>query len=311
MGAVLVSRDGKTLLNRGYGYADLEWKLPDGPDTKFRLASITKQFTAASILLLQERGRLKLSDPVKTYIPNAPSTWDHITIYNLLTHTSGIPDLTSMPGFMSQLGNPTTPEQQIKWFLNKPLEFPPGTKYEYSNSGYILLGYIIEKLARTSYQQFVRDNIFVPLGMRDSGYDSNQAIISDRASGYSPGANALMNASYIDMTQPFSAGGLYSTAHDLLRWEEGLFGGKVLSPAALREMTTPFLNQYGCGLRIDSFDTYTDIHHSGGINGFNSEMDYFPKKKLTVIVLVNLDGVAAKAVARQLAQVALTDAESR
>lgn len=307
MGAVLVSLDGKTLLDRGYGYADLEWKIPDAPDTKFRLGSITKQFTAASILLLQERGKLKLSDPVKMYIPNAPKTWDHITIYNLLTHTSGIPDLTHIPGFMSQIANPTTPEHQIRWFLNKPLEFAPGTKYQYSNSGYILLGYIIEQLSGTSYQRFLRDNIFGPLGMRDTGYDSNQAIIRHRASGYSPGTDGPVNASYINMTQPFSAGGLYSTTRDLLRWEDGLFGGKSLSPAALREMTTPFLNHYGCGLRINSFDGHTDIHHAGGINGFNSEMDYFPKEKLAIIVLANLNGPAAEAVARRLAKVALTN----
>src|SRR5271156_6667115 len=228
MGSVLVVRDKTVLLEKGYGSADLEWDIPNSPTTKFRLGSITKQFTAASILLLEERGKLNINDPVKKYMPDAPAAWDKITIYNLLTHTSGIPSFTSFPDYSSTEASPTTPEKLVARFRDKPLDFQPGEKWNYSNSGYVLLGYLIEKISGQSYKDFVQENIFKPLGMNDSGYDSNTSIILHRAYGYAPGPNGPVNAGYIDMSIPFSAGALYSTTHDLLLWEQGLFGGKLL-----------------------------------------------------------------------------------
>ena len=239
MGSVLVAQDGKIRLDKGYGFANLEWNIPDSPATKFRLGSITKQFTAASILLLEERGKLKVEDPVKKHLPDAPAAWDKITIYNLLTHTSGIPSFTSFPDYRSTEATPTTPEQLVARFRDKPLNFQPGEKWEYSNSGYVLLGYLLEKISGQSYKDFVQENIFKPLAMNDSGYDSNSALIQRRASGYSPSRNGPVNAGYIDMTIPFSAGALYSTTNDLLRWEQGLFGGKVLSSASLQKNDNP------------------------------------------------------------------------
>ncbi len=235
MGSVLVSRNGQILLDKGYGYANLEWLVPNSPQAKFRLGSITKQFTAASILLLEERGKLKTDDLVKKYMPDAPPAWDKITIYNLLTHTSGIPNFTSFPDYHSSEATPTTPEKLVARFRDKPLDFAPGEKWSYSNSGYVLLGYLLEKITGESYKNFVQQNIFGPLGMSDSGYDSNSAVILHRAYGYSPGPNGPEDAGYIDMSVPFSAGSLYSTTHDLLRWEQGLFGGKVLSAALTEE----------------------------------------------------------------------------
>lgn len=244
MGSVLVAQNGKVLLDKGYGYANLEWQVANSPQSKFRLGSITKQFTAACILLLEERGKLSTDDPVKKYLSNAPAAWDKITIYNLLTHTSGIPNFTSFPDYQTSEGTPTTPEKLVERFLNKPLDFQPGEKFQYSNSNYILLGYLLEKISGQSYQNFLAANIFKPLGMNDSGYDSNSEIIPHRAAGYMPGPNGSVNASYIDMTIPFSAGALYSTTEDLLRWEEALFGGKVLNAASFKKMTTPFKDDY-------------------------------------------------------------------
>ena len=253
MGSVLVAQDGKVLLDKGYGFANLEWDVPNTPTTKFRLGSITKQFTAASILLLEERGKLKVEDPVKKYMPNAPAAWDKITIFHLLTHTSGIPSFTGFSDYESHEAQAMTPGKLVEWFRDKPLEFEPGTKWNYSNSGYVLLGYLIEKISGQSYSDFVQQNIFTPLGMKDSGYDSNSAIIAHRAAGYAPGKSGPVNAGFVHMSIPFSAGALYSTTEDLLRWEQGLFGGKVLKPESLAKMTTPFKQDYAFGLgRLDA-----------------------------------------------------------
>jgi len=292
MGAVLVARGNDVLLDKGYGFANLEWNIPDSPKTKFRLGSITKQFTAASILLLEERGKLKVDDPVKKYMPDAPAAWDKITIFNLLTHTSGIPNFTSFPDYRKLEPFSATPEELVARFRDKPLDFPPGEKWSYSNSGYVLLGYLMEKISGESYAQFVEDNIFKPLGMVDSGYDSNSTVIENRASGYAPGQNGMVNAGYIDMTIPLSAGGLYSTTEDLLRWEQGLFGGKLLSPASLKKMTTPFKNDYGFGLAVRSVNGHEEIAHAGGIEGFSTALAYYPDEKLTVVVLGNVNGPA-------------------
>lgn len=173
------------------------------------MGSITKQFTAASILLLEERGKLSVNDSVKKYMPDAPAAWDKITIFNLLTHTSGIPSFTSFPDYAKLEPFSATPAELVMRFRDKPLDFEPGEKWSYSNSGYVLLGYLIEKISGESYAHFVQDNIFKPLSMADSGYDSNSAVIQNRASGYTLDQNGIVNAGYIDMTIPLSAGALY------------------------------------------------------------------------------------------------------
>src|SRR6059058_266972 len=300
MGAVLVARENEVLLDKGYGFANLEWYIPDSPQTKFRLGSLTKQFTAAAILLLEERGKLRTDDLVTKYLPDAPASWAKITLANLLTHTSGIPNFTSFPDYSTTEATPTTPEQLVARFRDKPLNFQPGEQWEYSNSGYVLLGYLLEKISGQRYQDFVRDNLFAPLGMTESGYDSHAAIILHRASGYTPGANGPVNAGYIDMSIPFSAGALYSTTEDLWRWEQGLFGGKILTAASLKKMTTPFKNDYAYGLAVRTAHGYTVIEHGGGIEGFNTQLAYDPDRKLAVIVLGNLNGGAPGEIARQL-----------
>jgi CubicO group peptidase (beta-lactamase class C family) len=304
MGSVLVARGNDVLLSKSYGSANLEWAIPNSPSTKFRLGSVTKQFTAACILMLQERGKLKITDPVKTYMPDAPAAWDKVTIFHLLTHTSGIPSFTGFPDYETTEGLPTTPEKLVDRFRDKPLEFAPGEKWNYSNSGYVLLGYLLEKISGQSYAGFVQQNIFTPLGMKDSGYDSNSAIILHRASGYVPGPNGPANAGFIHMTIPFSAGALYSTTEDLLRWEQGLFGGKVLSAASFQAMTTPFKENYAFGVAVEKVGSHTRISHGGGIEGFNTHVAYFQDDRLTVIVLANLNGSAADDITTKLAAVA-------
>jgi CubicO group peptidase (beta-lactamase class C family) len=304
MGSVLIARGSHVLLSKGYGFANLEWNIPNSPTTKFRLGSITKQFTAASILLLEQRGKLNVSDPVKKYMPDAPAAWDKITIFHLLTHTSGIPSFTGFPDYTKLEPFATTAEQLVTRFRDKPLDFEPGEKWSYSNSGYVLLGYLIEKISGSSYEKFVNENIFTPLGMKDSGYDSNTAVISHRASGYVPGAHGPDNAGFIHMSVPHAAGGLYSTTEDLLKWEEGLFGGKLLSAASLEKMTTPFKDNYAFGLQVETKGSRKVIQHGGGIEGFNTELAYYPEDQLTIVALANVNGQAVSEIASKLAAIA-------
>ena len=305
MGTVLVVKDGKTLINQGYGSADLEWNIPNGSDVRYRLGSLTKQFTAASILLLQEQGKLNIDDPISKYMPDAPAAWSKITIYNVLTHTSGIPSFTGFPDYRSTEWKDTNPAELVARFRDKPLDFEPGTKFFYSNSGYVLLGYLIEKISGQSYADFLQQNIFTPLGMKDTGIDSNAAILPRRAQGYRRTPHGIEHDGYISMTIPFSAGALYSTTGDLLKWEQGLFGGKVLKPESLTRMTTPFKNDYAFGLSVRTVNGHKLITHNGGIEGFNTSLNTYPDDKLTVIVLGNLTGGAPDQIAASLGKVAL------
>ena len=304
MGTALVARGARVIFSKGYGSADLEWNVPNAPDTKFRLGSVTKQFTAASILLLEEHGKLSVQDPVKKYVPNAPPAWDKITIFHLLTHTSGIPNFTDFPDYRRLEPFATTAEELVARFRDKPLDFQPGERWSYSNSGFVLLTYVIERVTGQPYATFVHDNILAPLGMKESGYDSNSEIIPHRASGYVFENNQYANAGYINMTVPQGAGALYSTTEDLLKWEQGLFGGKVLTPASLKKMTTPFKNNYAFGLEVDSSSGHRVIQHGGGIEGFNTVVSYYPDDQLAVIVLANVNGAAPGQIAPKLAALA-------
>ena len=300
MGSVLVARGNEILLNKGYGQADLEWEIPNTPTTKFRLGSITKQFTAASILLLEERGKLRIEDPIKQHLPDVPEAWHAITIYNLLTHTSGIPNFTSLPEYQKLKPFASAVEKTLDVLRDKPLDFAPGERMSYSNSGYLVLGRLIEKVSGTSYAAFVMENIFVKLGMNDSGFDSNSEIIPRRAAGYSPGPNGPINAGFVHMTIPHAAGSLYSTTEDLLRWEQGLFAGKVLSAASLQKMITPFKESYALGVAVRAMDGRKVVSHSGGIEGFNTILSYYPDTRITVAVLSNVNGPAADQIGRSL-----------
>ena len=303
-GAVLVARGSDVVLNKGYGAANLEWDIPNTPTTKFRLGSVTKQFTAAAILLLEERGKLMLDDPIGKHIPDAPAAWSRITILHLLTHTSGIPNFTNLPDYRSLKVQDTPVAKTIATVRDKPLEFAPGERMSYSNSGYLVLGHVIERVTGGSYEKFLTDNIFTPLGMNDSGYDSNTRIIQRRAAGYRPSVSGPVNADYVHMSIPHAAGALYSTTEDLLRWAQGLFGGKLMSAASLAKMTTPLNGNYALGVSVLTANGRKVVQHGGGIDGFNTFLAYYPDTKTTVAVLANINGEAPTQMAAKLAEVA-------
>jgi CubicO group peptidase (beta-lactamase class C family) len=233
-------------------------------------------------MLLEERGGLKLTDPVKVYLPDAPAAWDSVTLFNLLTQTSGIHDYTDTPDFGAMMTRQMTPEQLIDTFRDRPLDFVSGEKFSYSNSNYILLGSVIEKVSGLPYAKFIQDNLFTPLGMKDSGYDSG-ALIPRRASGYR--SDAIHNAPYMNMGIAYAAGALYSTTHDLLTWEKALLGGKVISPDSLKKMTTPFKGRYGMGLYIGTVDGHREISHTGGLPGYTASMAAYPDDGLFAVGL--------------------------
>lgn len=303
MGTVLVARGDQIVLDQAYGSANLEWNIANTPATKFRLGSVTKQFTGVSILLLEERGKLNLDDPIKKYYAAAPAAWDAVTLKHLLTHTSGIPNLTSFPEFEKFKYFPATLADSIALFKDRPLQFVPGEKMAYSNSGYILLGAVIEKVAGVPYADFLQANIFTPLGMKDSGYDSNTRIIEHEAAGYAPGERGIVNADFIHMSIPHAAGALYSTTGDLLRWQRGLYGGKILSAASLKKFTTPFKTDYALGIHVATHKR-TTYSHGGGIEGFNTFLAYYPDTQMTVVALSNLNGSAPDAIAEKLGALA-------
>ncbi|MBW4045173.1 MAG: beta-lactamase family protein [Acidobacteria bacterium] len=248
MGAVLVASGDQVLLDKGYGEANLEWNIPNAPDVKFRLGSLTKQFTATLVLLLQQEGRLHLEDPVNKYLPDAPKTWERITLANLLGHTSGIPNFTDDKEFETWRMNPHTSAEELAFFRDKPLGFEPGTKFAYSNSNYEVLGLVIEKASGQKYGDLLRERIFQPLGMHDTGLDTDELILPKRAQGYMKGKDGLVRARSESMSVPWAAGSIYSTTGDLLLWEHGLFGGKVLNQASLQVMTTAGKGDYGLGV---------------------------------------------------------------
>ncbi|MEO8726715.1 MAG: serine hydrolase [Acidobacteriaceae bacterium] len=302
MGSVLVARGDQVVFSKSYGYANLEWQNAFTADTKFRLGSLTKQFTAACIMLLQEDGKLKTSDRVSKYVLNAPAAWQKITMRNLLTHTSGIPNFTSLADYAKTQALPTTPEKTMARFLDLPLDFQPGEKFEYSNSNYIVLGYIIEKASGQSYIQFLTERILKPLGLSDTGYDTPR-ILPHRAAGYTLHDKTIENTGLIDMTVPFAAGSLYSTTTDLMRWNLGIYGGRLLRPASLTEMTTPYKDDYAYGIGVTVKNGRKKLSHGGGIDGFNTSLIYFPEDRVSVVALSNLNGPGVGEIADKAADI--------
>jgi CubicO group peptidase (beta-lactamase class C family) len=305
MGAVLVVEGDKILLDRGYGSANLEWSIPNAPDVEFRLGSLTKQFTATLILLLQQDGKLSITDPVSRYLPESPKAWEKITIAELLGHTSGIANFTSLEGFGTWRMNPHSVEEELAFFRDKPLEFAPGTNFDYSNSNYAVLGAIIEKVSGRKYAELLRERILDPLKMTHSGLDTDELILPKRAQGYAPSKGGLIPARSESMSVPWAAGSMYSTTGDLLKWEQGLFGGKVLSADALKAMTTPGKGDYGLGVEIHDLGGNRVVTHGGAIEGFSGYLAYVPERRIAVIVLGNVIGAAPDPMSRQLVDATL------
>ncbi len=302
-GSILIARDGQPVVSRGYGMANVELDVPNTPQTVFRLGSVTKQFTAMAIMLLQERGKLNVNDPACKYLTDCPAAWQPITVKNLLTHTAGVPNYTSFPDFVKVAVLPTTNAAMIAQLRDKPLEFAPGEKFAYSNSGYYLLGAIIERASGKSYADFLQENIFTPLGMKQTGYDSPLRIIKNRAAGYARQGGEIVNAAYMDMTIPYAAGALASTTGDLLLWDQALYTEKLVSRKTLDEIFTPFKSNYGYGWSIGKKFDRQEISHGGGIYGFATEIARFPADKVTVVVLSNVQGAPAGRIGNDLAAI--------
>lgn len=293
-GSALVAENGRVIYKKGIGYANMEWKIANDTDTKFRLASITKQFTAAVILKLVEQGKIKLDGKMTDYLTDyRKETGDRVTIHQLLNHTSGIPSYTDRPGFFeNDSRDHYSVADVVKKYASGDLEFEPGTKFTYNNSAYFLLGAIIEKVTGKSYAEAMKEHIFTPLGMTNSGYDTSSPLIAKRASGYARTPDGYVNAPYLDMSLPYAAGSLYSTVEDLYLWDQALYGDKVLSAKSKEIMFKPGLERYGYGFGIHDRELsdkskISTIGHSGGINGFSTNIIRFVGEKHLIVLLDN------------------------
>jgi CubicO group peptidase (beta-lactamase class C family) len=294
-GSVLVAEGGKVIYKKGFGLANREWNIPNAPDTKFRLGSITKQFTSMLILQLAEQGKIDLEGKLSDYLPYyRTDTGSKITIHHLLTHSSGIPSYTSIPHFSEDISRDPYPvEEFVKQFCSGDLEFEPGSKFLYNNSGYFLLGAIIEAITGKTYADVLKEKIFAPLGMENSGYDRHDPIIPNRATGYSITFDGCLNAPYLDMSLPYAAGSLYSTVEDLYMWDQALYTEKLLSAKMKELLFTPYIQGYGYGWGIrekslpDSEEKLTSISHGGGINGFNTWIERITEGKHLIVLLNN------------------------
>jgi CubicO group peptidase (beta-lactamase class C family) len=298
-GSVLVADHGKVIYKKGFGLANREWDIPNAPDTKHRLGSITKQFTAMLIMQLVAEGKLDLQATISKYLPDySKVNGEKITIHQLLNHTSGTPNYTSFPNFFKELSrNPYTPTEMVRMYADSILDFTPGERFSYSNSGYITLGAIIEKVTGKTYEEVLQEKIFTPLKMNNSGYDHHNTILKKRAAGYEMKGSKPENAPYIDMSTPYAAGSMYSTVEDLFIWDQALYTEKLL-PKKYRDMmyekyVPAFGQYYGYGWSVGYFpvgntkDSTEIIGHGGGINGFNTLITRMPKEKSTIILLNN------------------------
>ncbi len=298
-GAVLVAHKGRVLYRKGFGWANAEWQARNTPATRFRIGSVTKQFTAMLVLMLAEEGKLRLDGSIRDYLPEYPAAQgDRVTVHQLLTHTSGIPSYTGLPGFMADVSrNPSTPAEFVHRFDTLPLEFPPGHEFRYNNSGYFLLGVIIERLEGEPYDRVLRRRILEPLGLHETGYDWSADIIPQRASAYRQTLGGLRHAEYLDMSLPYAAGSMYSTVEDLWRWNQALAAGKLLSAESYRLMETGHVRagpgSYGYGWFVERVergpgqDSATAIWHTGGINGFAAMNYRIPQDGIAIIWLDN------------------------
>ncbi len=293
--SVVVVKDGKVIFRKGYGMANLELGVPVEPDMIFRLGSVTKQFTAVAILILAEQGKLSLDDEITKFLPDYPAKTQRVTVEQLLTHTSGIQSYTSLPEWLLIWRKDTELNDLIGLFKDKPSDFAPGERWSYNNSGYVLLGAIIEKVSGQSYQDFVEKNIFQRLGMAHSFYDNTARVIPRRVTGYSKGKDGYINAPYLSMTQPHAAGALVSSVDDLALWDAALYTDKLVKQETLKRAWTPAKltngkpTHYGFGWAINSYEGHTVIEHGGGINGFSTYALRMPEDRVFVAVLTNKD----------------------
>jgi CubicO group peptidase (beta-lactamase class C family) len=310
--SVAVMKGGKTLVSKGYGLADLELHVPTPPGATYEIGSVTKQFTAAAILLLKEQGALSLDDEITRFLPDYPTQGHRLTLRRLLNHTSGIKGYTEMREFgdFSKLRRPR--QDLVALFAAQPFTFAPGEEQIYNNSAFFLLGLVIEKVSGMSYETFVQQRLFDRVGMPNSYYCSERTVRRNHAHGYDTEKGALVLKGYIDHTWPYAGGSLCSSAEDLVAWNRALHGGTVLSPASYKEMTTPgVLNdgtpvRYGMGIGLRDIGGRRAIAHGGSIDGVLSESQYYPDDDLIIVVLQNTRGsVNPRDLALQIADVVL------
>jgi CubicO group peptidase (beta-lactamase class C family) len=294
--AIIVVKDGKTVFRKAYGMADVANQVPLAPGTTMRIGSITKQFTAAAILLLADEGKLALNDDITKYLPDYPVQGKKITIEHLLTHTSGVASYTSKPGFVPNMAKDMTVADLIDSFKNDKLDFEPGSSYRYSNSGYVLLGAVIEKVSGMPYAKFVEQRIFVPLGMTNTAYEGSERSPNPHAVGYQPGKNGFVPADPLSMTQPYSAGALVSTVDDLARWDAAVADGSLLKASTWQLAFTPYRQtsgksaNYGYGWEVETLRGVQKLSHGGSVNGFLGYVMRLPSEHVYVAVLSNSRG---------------------
>ena len=294
-GAVLIVQRGKTLLRKGYGLANREHDIANTPLTRFRIGSITKQFTAAAILHLQEKGLLHVDDSIRKYFPDFPSYGDKIKIHHLLIHGSGLHEYGGPSReFRNAMMVPRSLQDILGRITAQPPSFAPEEKFEYSNAGFSLLGMILEKLSGKSYEAYLAENFFGPLGMNNSGYDHSETILKGRASGYSRESSGLENAGYIDMSNPYAAGALYSTIDDLYLWDQALYTEKILKKSSLDLLFRPYIDagprgRYAYGWFVDDRFGHKVISHGGGSSGFRAQFLRFVDDRIVIILLSNFE----------------------
>lgn len=304
--SLAVVRNGKVVLAEGYGLADMELNAPAKPNTVYQLASVTKQFTATAVMMLVEEGKISLDDKIAQRLPDLPAAWGEVTVRQLLSHTSGIKGYTETPGFEKRTRVDMTSAEILGLVKELPLEFKPGEKWEYSNTGYFLLGMLIEKASGKSYGEFLAERIFSPLGMASTRVNDLAEIIPNRASGYA-WRGKVVNAERTSPTQPFSAGALVSTVEDMAKWDAALYTEKLLKKATLEQMwTAASLSgggsaNYGFGWAVGRPQGHRLVGHGGGITGFSTQIDRYRDDGLTVVVLANQGTGNAGEIARRVA----------
>ena len=307
--AVAVVKGSDTIVMKAYGFANIEAKRPATATTVYEIGSLTKQFTAAGIMKLVEAGKLSLDDEITKYVPTYPTPGGHrITIRHLLTHTSGVHNYTSVAAWRSTWNSDITTDSIVGFVRRDSLDFAPGTRYSYSNTGYVLLGMVIEKISGKSYAKFVQDEFFTPLKLTQSSYCPSKTTDPSFAAGYTRSGSQLVPATFLNLTHPHAAGALCSTVKDFVAWQRALASGKVVSPASYTQMTTPnTLNDgratnYGFGLNSTMLSGHRNITHTGGINGFTTVAHYFPEDTLNVVAFDNTDHVSPGALASNIAR---------
>lgn len=311
--SVAVQKGGEVLLAKGYGMADLESSVPASANTVYRLGSLTKQFTALGVMQLVEAGRIRLDDEITTYLPDFPTQGHRVTVHHLLTHTSGIRNYTALGPRFWQVASrqDLTDAEMVGLFKGEPFDFAPGEKWNYSNSGYYLLGMIIEKASGLPYRRYLQERILAPLGLAATSYCDEAPIIPDRAQGYEVEKGQVVNDGVISMNTPGAAGAMCSTVLDLLKWQRALGEHRLISAASTDRMATRALlnngdtTRYGYGLGIGQLEGHRRVGHGGGINGFITQLDNFPDDDVTVVVLGNLGSAPSAEVAGKVARLVL------